>query len=130
MRCSPSSINAVKRKQRASPSPLGRIPVTSTAPLQTAVDDPGGTLRTVPVAIVTSDHQNKAEADLGRVCDVGSADAILKMIASFVEVAALAMAKEKYASLLGETRNGDSGERIPGRPIVSNSFHPGQSGDH
>ena len=31
-----------------------------------AVDDLGGTLRTVPSAIIASNHQNKAEADLAK----------------------------------------------------------------
>ena len=38
-------------------------------------------------------------------------------------------AGQTVASLLGEARNGSSGEFIPGRPIMSNSFHLDQSGD-
>lgn len=126
----------------------------------------------MPVAIVASDHRNKPEADLAKArewCNVGGVDAIFKMIASSVAIAAFEMAKEKHkiaiasgpgvsalteksclprgihwahdtyvlavgagqtvASLLGEARNGSSGEFIPGRPIMSKSFHLGQSGD-
>lgn len=52
----------------------------------------------MPSAIVASNHQNTAEADLAKArewCDVIGADAIFEMIASSVAIAAFETAKEK-----------------------------------
>jgi hypothetical protein len=123
MRCSASSLNPVQREHRVSPSPPRPLPITSSSPLETAVDDVGGTLRTVPSAIIASNHQNKAEADLAKEhewCDVIAADPIFEMSASSVAIAAFETAKEKRNP---EIASGRGVSKLAGTSRAAHEIH-------
>ena len=93
MRCSESSLNAVKSERRPSHSLPGHLRITATAASKRR-SKISEELREY-VEIVAAAHHNEAEVGLAKARDGGGADAIFEMIASSAAITAFAMTQNR-----------------------------------